>query len=185
MDTNSKIYVAGHTGLVGSAITRKLVAEGFENLVLKESSELDLRDQLAVARFFETEKPEYVILAAARVGGINANMKHPAEFLYDNLQIQNNIIHQSYLSGVKKLVFLGSSCIYPRESPQPMKEEYLLDGKLEPTNEGYAIAKIAGVVEIILSIEKLNRWIVRVHSIPVFRPPMWQGNIFKLKRTEW
>jgi GDP-L-fucose synthase len=145
MPKNSKIYIAGHKGMVGSAIHREFQAKGYVNILTRTFDELDLRDQRAVQSFFDTEKPEYVILAAARVGGINANMKHPAEFLYDNLQIQNNIIHQAYVSGVKKLVFLGSSCIYPKECPQPMKEEYLLDGKLEPTNEGYAIAKIAGL----------------------------------------
>jgi len=145
MPKSSKIYIAGHNGMVGSAIHRHFQANGYANILTRTFEELDLRDQQAVRSFFETEKPGYVILAAARVGGINANMKHPAEFLYDNLQIQNNIIHQAYLSGVKKLVFLGSSCIYPKVCPQPMKEEYLLDGKLEPTNEGYAIAKIAGL----------------------------------------
>jgi GDP-L-fucose synthase len=145
MERNSKIYVAGHRGLAGSAIVRKLREEGFENLILRTSSELDLRDQRAVAAFFEEEKPEYVFLAAAKVGGINANNLYPATFIYDNLCIQNNVIHQSYLNGVKKLLFLGSSCIYPKMSPQPIKEEYLLSGYLEPTNDAYAIAKIAGI----------------------------------------
>ncbi|MCU0473438.1 MAG: GDP-L-fucose synthase [Bacteroidales bacterium] len=145
MNKNSKIYIAGHKGMVGSAVFRLLQKRGFTNLLVRSLEELDLRDQRSVNKFFSDEQPEYVILAAAKVGGINANMNHPAEFLYDNLQIQNNIIHQSWLSRVKKLVFLGSSCIYPRESPQPMKEEYLMSGKLEPTNEGYAIAKIAGL----------------------------------------
>jgi GDP-L-fucose synthase len=145
MDYSSKIYVAGHRGMVGSAIVRRLVSEGYSNLILRTSTELDLRDQQAVDTFFATEKPEYVFLAAAKVGGIMANATYPAEFLYDNLQIQNNIIHQSYVHGVKKLLFLGSSCIYPRECPQPMKEEYLLTGPLEQTNEPYAIAKIAGI----------------------------------------
>jgi GDP-L-fucose synthase len=145
MDQNSKLYIAGHTGMVGSALLRLFVKKGFKNIVVRSAAELDLRNQVEVSDFFSKEKPEYVILAAAKVGGINANMTYPAEFLYDNLQIQNNVIHQSYLNGVKKLVFLGSSCIYPRECPQPMKEEYLMDGKLEPTNEGYAIAKIAGL----------------------------------------
>jgi len=145
MEKNSKIYLAGHRGLVGSAISRKLRAEGYNNLVLKTKDELDLMDQSAVALFFKKTKPEYVFLAAAKVGGILANNTYPAQFIYENLQIQNNIIHQSYLNGVKKLLFLGSSCIYPRECPQPIKEEYLLTGPLEPTNEPYALAKIAGL----------------------------------------
>jgi len=145
MEKDSKIYVAGHRGLAGSAIVRKLKAEGFENLVLRTSSELDLRDQRAVAAFFEEEKPEYVFLAAAKVGGINANNLYPATFIYDNLCIQNNVIHQSYANGVTKLLFLGSSCIYPKMAPQPIKESYLLSGYLEPTNDAYAIAKIAGI----------------------------------------
>lgn len=142
---NSKIYVAGHRGLAGSAIVRLLKKEGYENLLLRSSSELDLRDQEAVKLFFEKEKPEYVFLAAAKVGGINANNLYPATFIYDNLCIQNNVIHQSYKNGVEKLLFLGSSCIYPKYSKQPIKEEYLLSGYLEPTNEAYAIAKIAGI----------------------------------------
>jgi GDP-L-fucose synthase len=142
---NSKIYIAGHRGLAGSAIVRKLKKEGFENLLLRTSSELDLRNQEAVQEFFEKEKPEYVFLAAAKVGGINANNTYPADFIYDNLSIQNNVIHQSYKNGVKKLLFLGSSCIYPKNSEQPIKEEYLLSGYLEPTNDAYAIAKIAGL----------------------------------------
>jgi len=145
MEKKSKIYVAGHRGLVGSAILRKLEKEGFENLLLRTSSELDLRNQEAVKDFFEKEKPEYVFLAAAKVGGINANNIYPADFIYDNLCIQNNVIHQSYRNGVKKLLFLGSSCIYPKNAPQPIKEEYLLSGYLEPTNDAYAIAKIAGI----------------------------------------
>ncbi len=145
MKKNSKIYVAGHRGLVGSAIVRKLKSEGFENLLLRTSAELDLRGQQAVQAFFAAEKPEYVFMAAAKVGGINANNTYPAEFLYDNLCIQNNVIHQSYVNGVKKLLFLGSSCIYPKNSEQPIKEEYLLSGYLEPTNEAYAIAKITGI----------------------------------------
>lgn len=145
IDPNSKVYIAGHNGMVGSALYRLFRKKGFNNLVVRSFEEMDLRDQELVGNFMAAEKPHYVLLAAARVGGINANMKYPAEFLFDNLQIQNNIIHYSWLNGVKKLVFLGSSCIYPRECPQPMKEEYLLDGKLEPTNEGYAIAKIAGL----------------------------------------
>lgn len=145
MQKNSKIYVAGHRGMVGSAIMRKLQSEGYVNLVLRTSKELDLRNQQAVADFFASEKPEYVFLAAAKVGGIVANNTYRAEFLYDNLSIQNNVIHQSYLNGVKKLMFLGSSCIYPKLAPQPLKEEYLLSGYLEPTNEPYAIAKITGL----------------------------------------
>lgn len=145
MEKSSKIYVAGHRGMVGSAIVRKLKKEGYENLVLKTSSELDLRNQVAVKEFFEKEKPQYVFLAAAKVGGINANNIYPADFIYDNLCIQNNVIHQSYKNDVKKLLFLGSSCIYPKNAPQPIKEEYLLSGYLEPTNDAYAIAKIAGI----------------------------------------
>ncbi|MFW6101205.1 MAG: GDP-L-fucose synthase family protein [Bacteroidota bacterium] len=145
MHQNSKIYLAGHRGLVGSAIHSKLIQQGYTNIITRPSRELDLKDQRAVAQFFEQEKPEYVILAAAKVGGIMANNTYRAEFLYDNLQIQNNVIHQSYLHGVKKLLFLGSSCIYPRNCPQPMKEEYLLTDELEYTNEPYAIAKITGM----------------------------------------
>lgn len=145
MEKNAKVYIAGHRGLVGSAIVRKLQSEGFTSLVTRTSRELDLRSQAAVANFFEAEKPEYVFLAAAKVGGILANNTYPAEFIHDNLVIQNNIIHQSYRQAVKKLLFLGSSCIYPKFAPQPMKEEHLLTGILEPTNEPYAIAKIAGI----------------------------------------
>jgi GDP-L-fucose synthase len=145
MDKSSKIYIAGHRGMVGSAIYRKLVREGFTNFVTRTSATLDLRNQQQVADFFDLEKPDYVFLAAAKVGGILANNVYRAEFLYDNLQIQNNVINSSYLSGVKKLMFLGSSCIYPKMAPQPLKEEYLLTGLLEPTNEPYAIAKIAGI----------------------------------------
>jgi GDP-L-fucose synthase len=145
LEKESKIYVAGHRGMVGSAILRKLKAEGFSNLLVRTSSELDLRNQVAVSDFFANEKPEYVFLAAAKVGGIIANNTYRADFLYENLAIQNNIIHSAYLNGVKKLMFLGSSCIYPQLAPQPLKEEYLLTGLLEPTNEPYAIAKIAGI----------------------------------------
>jgi GDP-L-fucose synthase len=145
MDKNSKIYIAGHRGMVGSAIFRKLQKEGFNNIIARSSSELDLRSQAAVAGFFDREKPEYIFLAAAKVGGIVANNTFRGEFLYDNLMIQNNIINSSYLNNVKKLLFLGSSCIYPKMAPQPLKEEYLLTGPLEPTNEPYAIAKIAGI----------------------------------------
>lgn len=140
-----KIYVAGHRGMVGSAIVRKLRKEGYQNLLLFTSEELDLRDQKAVETFFRMEQPDYVFLAAAKVGGILANNEYPAQFLYDNLMIQANVIHQAYLNRVKKLLFLGSSCIYPRMAPQPIKEEYLLTGLLEPTNEPYAIAKITGI----------------------------------------
>jgi len=145
MDKNSKIYIAGHLGMVGSAIHRQLLAEGYVNFVLRSIDELDLMNQQAVAIFFQTEKPDYVILAAAKVGGILANNTYRAQFIYENLMIQNNIIHHSYLNGVKKLLFLGSSCIYPKLAPQPLKEEYLLTGLLEETNEPYAIAKIAGI----------------------------------------
>ena len=145
MNKKSKIYVAGHRGMVGSAIVRKLNAHGYENLTLKNSSELDLRNQEATAQFFKDENPDYVFIAAAKVGGIHANNTMRAEFLYDNLQIQNNLIHQSYKHGVTKLLFLGSSCIYPKHSTQPMSEDQLLTGTLEPTNEPYAIAKIAGL----------------------------------------
>jgi GDP-L-fucose synthase len=145
MDKNAKIFIAGHRGMVGSAILRKLQSEGFTNFALKTSEELDLRDQLAVKKFFEEERPEYVFLAAAKVGGIHANNTHRAEFIHDNLVIQSNIIHQAYLNGVKKLAFLGSSCIYPKFAPQPMREDALLTGPLEYTNEPYAIAKIAGI----------------------------------------
>jgi GDP-L-fucose synthase len=145
MDWESKIYVAGHRGKVGSAIIRKLKAEGCNNIVTRSFEELDLRNQQAVEQFFKSEKPVYVFLAAAKVGGIVANNTYRAEFLYDNLMIQSHVIHQSYLHGVKKLLFLGSSCIYPKLAPQPLKEEYLLTGLLEPTNEPYAIAKIAGI----------------------------------------
>ncbi|OQA12397.1 MAG: GDP-L-fucose synthase [Bacteroidetes bacterium ADurb.Bin397] len=145
MDRNSKIFIAGHRGMVGSAIVRKLEAEGYTNLITKTSKELDLRNQQAVQSFFTNEKPEYVFLAAAKVGGIVANNTYRADFLYENLMIQSNVIRQSYENNVKKLLFLGSSCIYPKMCPQPIKEEYLLTGSLEQTNEPYAIAKIAGL----------------------------------------
>lgn len=145
IDKASRIFVAGHNGMVGSAIMRKLIAEGYTNIVTRSSKQLDLRNQHEVEKFFAQEKPEYVVLAAAKVGGIMANNTYRAEFLYDNLMIQNNVIHQSYVNQVKKLLFLGSSCIYPKMAPQPLKEEYLLSGYLEPTNEPYAIAKIAGI----------------------------------------
>jgi GDP-L-fucose synthase len=145
LEKSAKIYIAGHRGMVGSAIHRKLVKEGYSNILTRTSGELDLRDQHAVTTFFELEKPEYVFLAAAKVGGIVANNTYRADFLYENLAIQNNVIHQSYKTGVKKLMFLGSSCIYPKLAPQPLKEDYLLTGLLEETNEPYAIAKIAGI----------------------------------------
>lgn len=145
MQPQDKIYVAGHNGMVGSAIVRKLRQLGFNNLLLRTSKELDLRNQALVKEFFASEKPDYVFGAAAKVGGILANDQYRAEFLYDNLMIQSNLIHHSHLNGVKKLLFLGSSCIYPKIAPQPLKEEYLLTGLLEPTNEPYAIAKIAGI----------------------------------------
>ena len=145
MDKNSKIYVAGHKGMAGSAIVRRLTSEGYNNFIFRTSSELDLRDQSAVAKFFNEAKPDYVFLAAAKVGGIYSNNKYRGEFLYDNLMIQSNVIHSAYVNNVRKLLFLGSSCIYPKMAPQPLKEEYLLSGTLEPTNEPYAIAKIAGL----------------------------------------
>lgn len=145
MQKNSKIYVAGHRGLVGSAILRALEQQGFTNLITRTSSEVDLRDYNQTADFFAKEKPEYVFLAAAKVGGIQANNTYRAEFLFDNMMIQNNVIHQAHLNNVKKLLFLGSSCIYPKMAPQPLKEDSLLTGTLEPTNEPYAIAKIAGI----------------------------------------
>jgi len=145
MDKGAKIFVAGHRGMVGSAIVRKLEKEGYQNLILKTSFELDLRNQSAVEKFFASEKPEFVFLAAAKVGGIMANNIYRADFLYENLMIESNVIHQSYVNQVKKLLFLGSSCIYPKLAPQPLKEESLLSGYLEETNEPYAIAKIAGI----------------------------------------
>jgi GDP-L-fucose synthase len=145
MDKESKIYVAGHRGLVGSAIWRALESEGCRNIIGRTHAELDLMDAAAVREFYAKEMPEYVFVAAAKVGGILANNNHPAQFLYENLQIQNNVIHEAWKAGVKKLLFLGSSCIYPKHAPQPLREEYLLTGPLEPTNEWYAIAKIAGI----------------------------------------
>lgn len=145
MEKQSKIYIAGHRGMVGSAILRALQKQGYSNFIFKSSTELDLRNQDAVFDFFSNEKPEYVFLAAAKVGGIVANNTYRADFIYENLMIQNNVIHQAYLFGVKKLLFLGSSCIYPKMAPQPLKEKYLLTGLLESTNEPYAIAKIAGI----------------------------------------
>lgn len=145
MNKQDKIYIAGHRGMVGSAILRQLEASGYTNFVLRTSSELDLRNQQAVADFFAAEKPDYVFLAAAKVGGIIANNTYRADFIYENMMIQSNVIHQAYVQQVKKLMFLGSSCIYPKMAPQPLKEDYLLTGLLEPTNEPYAIAKIAGI----------------------------------------
>lgn len=145
MNKTAKIYVAGHRGLVGSAIVRELEAQGYTNIIKRTRQELDLMDQKAVASFYELEKPEYVFCAAAKVGGIWANKTQKADFIYENLVVQNNLIHHAYKSGVKKLLFLGSSCIYPRPAPQPIKEEYLLTGPLEETNDAYAVAKIAGI----------------------------------------
>lgn len=145
MDNHAKIYVAGHRGLVGSALVRRLERAGYKNLILKTRAELDLMDQAATRSLFESERPEYVLLAAAKVGGIQANSAYPADFIYENLMVEANVVHESWRSGVKKLLFLGSSCIYPRMAPQPINESALLTGPLEPTNEPYAIAKIAGI----------------------------------------
>lgn len=145
MEKDAKIFVAGHNGLVGSALLRKLKSEGYKNIITRSKNDLDLRDQLSVSYFFAKEKPEYVFLSAAKVGGIGWNKQCPADFTYDNLQIQNNVIHYSYINNVKKLLFLGSACIYPKITPQPIKEEYLMTGELEPTNEGYALSKIVGL----------------------------------------
>lgn len=160
-DLNQKIYVAGHRGMVGSAIVRNLQAKGYKNIITRTHAELDLTNQQAVKTFFETEKPDQVYLAAAKVGGIHANNTFPAEFIYDNLMVQNNVIHQAFVNGVKKLLFLGSSCIYPRLAPQPMSEDALLTGKLEPTNEPYAIAKIAGIK----MCESYNRQYGKSHGV--------------------
>ena len=160
-DLNQKIYVAGHRGMVGSSIVRNLQAQGFSNIVTRTHAELDLTNQAAVQQFFETERPDQVYLAAARVGGIHANNTYPAEFIYDNLMVQNNVIHQAFRAGVKKLLFLGSSCIYPKLAPQPMSEDVLLTGKLEPTNEPYAIAKIAGIK----MCESYNRQYGQSHGV--------------------
>ena len=161
LELNPKIYVAGHRGMVGSAIVRSLEAKGFTNIVTRTHAELDLTNQQAVKTFFEQECPDQVYLAAAKVGGIYANNTFPAEFIYDNLMIQNNVIHQAFSSGVKKLLFLGSSCIYPKLAPQPMSEDALLTGKLEPTNEPYAIAKIAGIK----MCESYNRQYGQSHGV--------------------
>jgi GDP-L-fucose synthase len=160
-DLNQKIYVAGHRGMVGSAIVRNLETQGYSNIVTRTHAELDLTNQVAVQTFFEQEKPDQVYLAAAKVGGIHANNTFPAEFIYDNLMVQNNVIHQAFKSGVKKLLFLGSSCIYPKLAPQPMSENALLTGKLESTNEPYAIAKIAGIK----MCESYNRQYGECHGI--------------------
>ena len=160
-DLDQKIYVAGHRGMVGSAIVRNLQAKGYKNIVTRTHAQLDLTDQTAVKTFFEQEKPDQVYLAAAKVGGIYANNTFPAEFIYDNLMVQNNVIHQAFVNGVKKLLFLGSSCIYPRLAPQPMSEDALLTGKLEPTNEPYAIAKIAGIK----MCESYNRQYGQSHGV--------------------
>ena len=160
-DLNQKIYVAGHRGMVGSAIVRILQAQGYANIVTRTHAEMDLTDQAAVKTFFEQEKPDQVYLAAARVGGIHANNTYPAEFIYDNLMVQNNVIHQAFSHGVKKLLFLGSSCIYPKLASQPMSEDALLTGKLEPTNEPYAIAKIAGIK----MCESYNRQYSQSHGV--------------------
>ena len=161
MNLQPKIFVAGHRGMVGSAIVRKLQEQGYENLILRTHAELDLTNQAAVEKFFATEKPDQVYLAAARVGGIHANNTYPAEFIYQNLMMEANVIHQAFVSGVKKLLFLGSSCIYPRLAEQPMREDALLTGKLEPTNEPYAIAKIAGIK----LCESYNRQYGQSHEI--------------------
>ena len=161
LDLNQKIYVAGHRGMVGSAIVRNLRAKGYDNIVTRTHAEMDLTDQAAVKAFFEKEKPDQVYLAAAKVGGIHANNTFPAEFIYDNLMVQNNVIHQAFLNGVQKLLFLGSSCIYPKLAPQPMSEDALLTGKLEPTNEPYAIAKIAGIK----MCESYNRQYGQSHGV--------------------
>ena len=160
-DLNQKIYVAGHRGMVGSSIVRNLKTQGFSNILTRTHAELDLTNQAAVQQFFETERPHQVYLAAAKVGGIHANNTYPAEFIYDNLMVQNNVIHQAFLAGVKKLLFLGSSCIYPKLAPQPMSEDALLTGKLEPTNEPYAIAKIAGIK----MCESYNRQYGQSHGV--------------------
>lgn len=160
-DLNQKIYVAGHRGMVGSAIVRNLQAKGYTNIVTRTHAQMDLTDQAVVKAFFEQEKPDQVYLAAARVGGIHANNTFPAEFIYDNLMVQNNVIHQAFKADVKKLLFLGSSCIYPKLAPQPMSEDVLLTGKLEPTNEPYAVAKIAGIK----MCESYNRQYGQSHGV--------------------
>jgi GDP-L-fucose synthase len=148
MNKTSKIFLTGHKGMVGSALLKQFISKGYSNILTNDKKNLDLRNQSSVNSYFESNKPEYVFIVAAKVGGIAANMKYPGEFLYDNLMIQSNLIHSSLFNNVKKVIFLGSSCIYPKDSPQPMKEEYLLTGPLEPTNEGYAISKIAGLKQL-------------------------------------
>ena len=171
MDLNSKIYIAGHNGMVGSAVTRLLRKEGFNNLVLAFSKELDLKNQQNVNNFFNKERPDYVILAAAKVGGIRANIKYPGDVIYDNLASQNNVINSSKVYSVKKFIFLASSCIYPKDCPQPMKEEYLLSGPLEPTNKGYALAKIAGIT-MLSSYRKQHG----LNSISIIPPNLYGPN---------
>jgi len=161
INLNQKIFVAGHRGMVGSSIVRELKRKGYKNLVFRTHNEMDLTNQAEVQNFFETERPNQVYLSAARVGGIHANNTYPADFIYDNLMVQNNVIHQAFLNGVKKLLFLGSSCIYPKFAPQPMSEDVLLTGKLEPTNEPYAIAKIAGIK----MCESYNRQYGQSHGV--------------------
>lgn len=170
MDKSSKIYIAGHRGLVGSSILHKFQSSGYQNIITRTHSELDLTKQDLVEKFFDTERPDYVIIAAARVGGIKANMTYPAEFLYENLMMQNNIIWSALKTDTKKLMFLGSSCIYPRECPQPMKEEYLLTGKLEPTNEAYAVAKIAGLKLCEYIKRELNKSFISVMPTTIYGP---------------
>ncbi|HZP55167.1 MAG TPA: GDP-L-fucose synthase [Candidatus Saccharimonadales bacterium] len=170
MNKNSKIFIAGHRGLVGSAIVRKLQTDGYKKLLLKTRQELDLTDKTVVENFFKKEKPELVVLAAAKVGGIKANMTYPSEFLYENLQIQDNVIWSAHQNGVKKLLFLGSSCIFPRNSAQPMKEEYFLEGRPEPTNEAYAIAKIAGLKFCEYIYEEFSKQFVSCMPTNIYGP---------------
>lgn len=179
MQKDSKIYIAGHNGLVGKAIVRRMQDEGYTKLILRGRKELDLLDQAKVMEFFLEEKPEYVIDAAARVGGIKANMTFPAEFLYENLQIQNNIIWSAFKSDVKKLLFLGSSCVYPKNSPQPIKEEYLLDGKAEPTNDAYSIAKIAGIKLCEKIFDEYNKKFISCMPTNIYGP----GDNFDLESS--
>lgn len=170
MDKGAKIYIAGHTGLVGRALLRKLKADGYSNIIVRSHEELDLLDQRAVEAFFAAEKPDYVFLAAAKVGGIMANKTAKADFIFENLQIQNNVIHSAWKYNVSKLLFLGSSCVYPRESPQPMKEEYFMDGKPEETNEAYAIAKIAGITMCQSYNEQYNTCFISVLPTNLYGP---------------
>ncbi|MBS0028559.1 GDP-L-fucose synthase [Chitinophaga sp. 22321] len=170
MNPQDKIYVAGHRGMVGSAIVRRLQQEGFDNIITRTSKELDLRDQQAVAAFFQETKPDYIFLAAAKVGGIMANNTYRGQFIYENLMIQNNVIHHAHVNDAKKLMFLGSSCIYPKMAPQPMKEEYLLTGPLEPTNEPYAVAKIAGIEMCDAYRAQYNRNFISVMPTNLYGP---------------